>query len=39
MLFTTKSDLNVRKKLVKYYVWSVALYGAKTLTNWKADQK
>jgi hypothetical protein len=32
-------DLNVRKKLVKYYIGSTALYGAKTLIHWKADQK
>jgi hypothetical protein len=38
-LFTNKLDLYVRKKLVKYYIWSIALYGAKTLTHWKADQK
>ena len=29
-LFTRKLDLNFRKKLVKYYVWSMALYGAET---------
>ena len=27
-LFTSKLDLNSRKKLVKCYVWSMALYGA-----------
>jgi len=27
-LFTSKLDLNLRKKLVKCYVWSMALYGA-----------
>ena len=37
--FTSKLYLNVRKKLVKYYIWNIALYGAKPLTNWKADQK
>ena len=31
-LFTSKLDLNLRKKLVKCYVWSTALYGAKTWT-------
>ena len=31
-LFTSKLDLNLRKKLVKCYVWSMALYGAETLT-------
>ena len=28
--FTSKLDLNLRKKLVKCYVWSMALYGAET---------
>jgi hypothetical protein len=27
-LFTSKLDLNLRKKLVKCYIWSVDLYGA-----------
>jgi len=27
-LFTSKLDLNLRKKLVKCYIWSMALYGA-----------
>ena len=27
-LFTSKLDLNMRKKLVKCYIWSMALYGA-----------
>ena len=38
-LFTSKLDLNLRKKLVKCYIWSMALYGAKTWTLWAADQK
>jgi hypothetical protein len=25
--FTSKLDLNLRKKLVKCYIWSTALYG------------
>jgi len=29
-LFTSKLDLNLRKKLVKCCVWSMALYGAET---------
>ena len=32
-------DLNLRKKLVKCYTWSMALYGAETWTLWAADQK
>jgi hypothetical protein len=38
-LVTSKLDLNLRKKLVKCYIWSVALYGAETWTLRKADQK
>jgi hypothetical protein len=29
-LFTRKMDLELRKKLVKCYIWSIALYGAET---------
>jgi hypothetical protein len=29
-VFTSKLDLNLRKKLVKCYIWSIALYGAGT---------
>ena len=29
-LFTSKLDLNLRKKLIKRYIWSMALYGAET---------
>ena len=38
-LFTTKLDLNLRKKLIKCYIWSMALYGAETRTLRAADQK
>jgi hypothetical protein len=38
-LFTSKLDLNLRKKLVKCYTWSIALYGAGTWTLRKLDQK
>jgi hypothetical protein len=31
-LFTSKMDLELKKKLVKCYIWSVALYGAETGT-------
>ena len=37
-LFTSKLDLNVRKKLVKCYIWSIAFYGAETWTPQKAKQ-
>ena len=29
-LFTSTLDLNLRKKLVKCFIWSMALYGAET---------
>ena len=29
-LFTSKLDLNLRKKLIKCYIWSMALYGVET---------
>jgi hypothetical protein len=31
--------LELRKKLVKCYIWSIALYGAETLTLRAVDQK
>uniref|UniRef100_A0A8D8XEA4 Craniofacial development protein 2 n=1 Tax=Cacopsylla melanoneura TaxID=428564 RepID=A0A8D8XEA4_9HEMI len=38
-LFTSRSiDLNLRKRLIKTYVWSVALYGSETWTIAKAEQ-
>ena len=37
-LLTRKLDLNLRKKLVKCYVWSMALYGAETWTLRATDQ-
>jgi len=37
-LFTSKFDLNLRKKLVKCYVWSIALYSAETCTLQKKDK-
>jgi hypothetical protein len=30
LFFTSKMDLELRKKLVKCYIWSIALYGAET---------
>jgi hypothetical protein len=38
-LFTSTLDLELRKKLVKWYVWSIALYGAETWTFRAVDQK
>jgi hypothetical protein len=39
ILFTSKLDLKLRKKLIKCYIWSMALYGAETWTLRAADQK
>jgi len=30
-LFTSKLDSNLRKRLVKRYIWSIAMYGAEKL--------
>jgi len=38
-LFTNKLDLNLRKKLLKCYVWSMALYDAETWMLRATDQK
>jgi hypothetical protein len=38
-LSTCKMDLELRKKLVKCYIWSVTLYGAETWTLRAIDQK
>ena len=38
-LCTSKLDLELRKKLVKCYIWSIALYGAETRAFRTVDQK
>ena len=38
-LFTGTLDLELRKKLVKYYIWSIALCGAETGTVRAVDKK
>ena len=38
-IFTSTLYLELRKKLVKCYVWSIALYGAETWTLRAVDQK
>jgi hypothetical protein len=38
-LFSRKLDLELRKKLVKSYIWSIAFYGDETWTLRKLDQK
>jgi hypothetical protein len=37
-LFTSKMDSNLRKKLIKCYIWSRAVQGAETWAFWEADQ-
>ena len=38
-LFTSKLDLNMWKRLVRCYVWSITLYGAETWKLRATDQK
>jgi len=38
-LFTSTLDLKLRKKLVKCYIWSIALRGAEIWTLQAVDQK
>jgi hypothetical protein len=38
-LFTGRMDWERREKLVKCYIWSVALYGAEIGTVWGVDRK
>ena len=39
ILFTSKLDLNLRKKFIKCHIWGMALYGAETWRLRAADQK
>ena len=38
-LFTSKLDLNLRKRLARCYVWTIALFGAETWTLRATDKK
>ena len=38
-LFTSTLDLELRKKLVKCYIWSIALYGAEAWMLRAVEQK
>jgi hypothetical protein len=38
-LLTNKLDLNLRRKLVNFYIWVIASYGAEMWTLRKPDQK
>jgi hypothetical protein len=39
VLFTSKLDLSSRRKVVKCYIWSIALCGAETWTLRMGEQK
>jgi hypothetical protein len=39
IIFTTYATWELRKKLVKCYIWSIALYGAETWALRAVDQK
>jgi len=39
VFFPRTLDLKLRKKLVNYYIWSIALHGAETWTLRAVDQK
>jgi hypothetical protein len=39
ILFVSKLDLNLRKKLVKCLIWGMAFYGAEKWTLRAANQK
>jgi len=39
VLFTSTLYLKMRKKLLKCYIWSIALYGAETWTLRAVDQR
>lgn len=39
ILLTSKLDLTIRMKLMKYYIWSIAFCGPESWTLCKADQK
>ena len=38
-LLTSKLNIELKKKLVRCYVWSIALYGLETWTVRKLEQK
>jgi hypothetical protein len=38
-LLTCKLNIDLKKKLVRYYVWSIALYGSETWTIRKLERK
>jgi hypothetical protein len=38
-VFTSKLDLNLRKKLVTCYIWNIEFYGTETSKRLKIDQQ
>ena len=39
VLFASKLDLNLKKEIVKCYIWSIAFSAGETWTQWKMDRK
>jgi len=39
LLFTSRLGLNLRKNLVRFYIWNITLYGAETWTLHRVDEK
>jgi hypothetical protein len=39
IILIRKLELNLRKKLVECYIWSIALYGAETWNLQEIDKK
>jgi hypothetical protein len=37
--FTSKWGLNLRKKIIKWYIWIIALCSAENWALWRVDQK
>jgi hypothetical protein len=38
-LFASKWNINFSKKLIKWYIWSIALHGVENWTLRKVDQR
>jgi hypothetical protein len=39
VLFISKMELILRKKLVKFWIWSIAFFDAETWTRWSVNEK
>jgi hypothetical protein len=38
-LAASNLEINLRKKIMEYYIWSIALYVAENWTLWNVDRK